>query len=153
MIWATIGDLLSIFCALSGIFFMFVGAIGVVRLPDAYNRLHATSKCSTLGIMGLALAAIFHIGTLAVITKALMTIVFALVAAPVGSHMLAKAAHLNGMKPWDRQLSDELQQDEDRRAGRSTSNAPRGMNAPGPVKSGKSAGPGIDPSARISAAV
>ncbi len=126
MIWATIGDIFSIFCALAGIFFMFVGTIGVVRLPDAYNRLHATSKCSTLGIMGLALAAIFHVGTLAVTTKALMTIVFAFVAAPVGSHILAKAAHMNGMKPWDRQLSDELQQDKDRQAGSSPGNTPRG---------------------------
>jgi len=153
MIWATIGDIFSIFFALCGIFFMFVGAIGVVRLPDAYNRLHATSKCSTLGIMGLALAAIFHVGTLAVITKALMTIVFAIVAAPVGSHILAKAAHLDGMKPWDRQLSDELQQDKDRQAGKSPSNAPRGTNAPASGKSGKPAGPGVDPRARISAAV
>ncbi|MCC6908247.1 MAG: monovalent cation/H(+) antiporter subunit G [Phycisphaerales bacterium] len=152
MIWQTIGDALSIFCALAGIFFMFVGAIGVVRLPDAYNRLHATSKCSTLGIMGLALAAVFHVGTLAVTTKALMTIVFAFVAAPVGSHMLAKAAHIDGMKPWDRQLSDELQQDKDRQSGKSLSNAPRDLRL-GPQNK-KSGGPsGADLTPRISAAV
>ncbi len=151
MIWATIGDIFSIFFALAGMFFMFVGAIGVVRLPDAYNRLHATSKCSTLGIMGLALAAVFHVGTLAVTTKALMTIVFAFVASPVGSHMLAKAAHIDGMKPWDRQLSDELQQDKDRQSGKSPSNAPRGMKLPGQAKGAKPAGP--DSTARMSAAV
>ncbi len=151
MIWATIGDIFSIFFALAGMFFMFVGAIGVVRLPDAYNRLHATSKCSTLGIMGLALAAVFHVGTLAVTTKAIMTVVFAFVASPVGSHMLAKAAHIDGMKPWDRQLSDELQQDKDRQSGKSPSNAPRGLNAPTQAKGAKPAGP--DPTARMSAAV
>jgi len=152
MTWATIRDILSIFFALAGIFFMFVGAIGVVRLPDAYNRLHATSKCSTLGIMGLALAAIFHVGTIAVAAKALMTIVFAIVAAPVGSHILAKAAHLDGMKPWDRQLSDELQQDRDRQSGKSPANAPRGMSANNPARSARR-DPGSDPTARISAAV
>lgn len=152
MTWALIGDILSIFFALAGIFFMFVGAIGVVRLPDAYNRLHATSKCSTLGVMGLALAAVFHVGTLAVTTKAIMTVVFAFVAAPVGSHMLAKAAHLNGLKPWERQLSDELQQDRDRQAGKSPSNAPRGMNLSTPGKAPKGRA-GNDPTARISAAL
>lgn len=152
MTWLMIGDILSIFFALCGIFFMFVGAVGIVRFPDAYNRLHAASKCSTLGVMGLALAAIFHVGALAVTTKALMTILFALVAAPVGSHMLAKAAHLDGLKPWERQLSDELAQDKERQAGRSPGNAPRGMapsSSPRPTRRD----PGSDPTARVSAVV
>ncbi len=149
---ATVNDILSIFFALCGIFFMFVGAVGIVRFPDAYNRLHAASKCSTLGVMGLALAAIFHVGALAVTTKALMTILFALVAAPVGSHMLAKAAHLDGLKPWDRQLSDELTQDKERQAGKSSANAPRGMAAPSQPRPARR-DPGSDPTARISAVV
>ncbi len=152
MTWALFSDALAIFFALCGTFFMFVGAVGIVRFPDAYNRLHASSKCSTLGVMGLALAAVFHVGTLAVTTKAIMTIIFALVASPVGSHMLAKAAHLNGMKPWDRQLSDELQQDKDRRSGKSPCNAPRGMSANNPAR-GARPDPGADPTARISAVV
>lgn len=152
MTWSLVSDALAIFFALCGMFFMFVGAVGIVRFPDAYNRLHASSKCSTLGVMGLALAAVFHVGALAVTTKAIMTIVFALVASPVGSHMLAKAAHLNGLKPWDRQLSDELQQDKERRSGKSPCNAPRGMAA-SPQSRPARRDPGSDPTARISAVV
>lgn len=112
----TLTDLIAIISITIGLFFMAVGAVGVIRMPDAYNRLHAVSKCSTLGIMGLAIGAMFHVGSLAVISKAILTIVFALVATPVGSHMLAKATHLNRMKPWEKTLSDELEIDEEKAA-------------------------------------
>jgi len=101
-------DILAIFFLLFGLFFMLVGAVGVVRLPDIYHRLHAASKCSTLGLLGLLLAAMCHVGTLPVVTKSLAVIAFAFVATPVGSHILAKAAHRDKAKAWDGTLSDEL---------------------------------------------
>lgn len=104
-------DTLAIFFLIAGLFFMFVGALGVVRLPDAYHRLHAASKCSTLGLMGLVMAAMLHIGTLDVITKSIAVILFAFAATPVGSHMLAKAAHRDKAEQWKGTLSDELAQD------------------------------------------
>jgi len=107
----TILDTLAIFFLISGLFFMLAGAIGVVRLPDCYHRLHAASKCSTLGLLGLVLAAMLHIGTLAVVTKGSAVILFAFVATPVGSHLLAKAAHRDKAPKWHGTLSDELAED------------------------------------------
>ncbi|MEM1355862.1 MAG: monovalent cation/H(+) antiporter subunit G [Planctomycetota bacterium] len=104
-------DILAIGFLLAGLFFMFVGALGVVRLPDAYHRLHAASKCSTLGLMGLVAAAMCHVGTLDVMTKSIAVVLFAFVATPVGSHMLAKAAHRDGAEQWKDTLSDELAED------------------------------------------
>ena len=95
-----------------GLFFMLVGAIGIVRFPDTYNRLHASSKCGTLGLLGLLLGAVFFLGSLAVVAKAALTMVFAFVALPVGSHILAKAAHLNKAEQWEKTLSDELEEDQ-----------------------------------------
>lgn len=106
-----IADGLACLCLLAGMFFLFVGAVGIVRFPDAYNRLHASSKCSTLGLLGLVLAAIFHVGTLAIATKGLLTVLFAFVATPVGSHILAKAAHMDLLQQWEGTLSDELAED------------------------------------------
>jgi len=106
-----VGDLGASIFLLAGLFFMLVGAIGIVRFPDAYNRLHASSKCSTLGLLGLLLAAVCHLLTLGILTKALITILFAFVALPVGSHILAKAAHLDRLKQWEKTLSDELEED------------------------------------------
>jgi len=101
-------DIAAIICLAWGLFFMLVGAVGIVRLPDVYHRLHAASKCSTLGLLGLVLAAMLHVGTLAVITKSIAVIAFAFVAVPVGSHMLAKAAHRDKAPQWDGTLSDDL---------------------------------------------
>lgn len=106
-------DIAAIVCLTMGLFFMLVGAVGVVRLPDVYHRLHAASKCSTLGLLGLVLAAMLHVGTLAVITKSIAVIGFAFVAVPVGSHILAKAAHRDNAPQWKGTLSDELADCED----------------------------------------
>jgi len=103
-----LSDLLAFICLLAGLAFMFVGAVGIVRFPDAYNRLHASSKCSLLGLL---LGAIFHIGTLGIVMKAIITLVFAFVATPIGSHILAKAAHIDGLRQWPKTLSDELADD------------------------------------------
>jgi len=103
---------LVFFCL--GSWFMLVGAIGILRLPDLYNRLHAASKCTTLGLLGLLLAAMFHVGTLDVIIKGSLTLVFTFVAAPVGSHVLAKAALHDRCAMWRGTLECQTPPDADR---------------------------------------
>lgn len=104
-------DLLAAAALLVGIFFMLVGALGVLRLPDAYHRLHAASKCTTLGLTGMLIATMLHVDSLAVVGKSAIVIVFTFVAAPIGSHMLAKAAHLVGLPMWERTGEDQLAAD------------------------------------------
>lgn len=108
---AGVADLVAAIALLGGIFFLVVGAIGVYRLPDAYHRLHAASKCTTLGLTGMLLAMCLHIAEPIVVSKALITIVLTFVATPIGSHLIAKAAHHAGLPLWERTLSDELAQD------------------------------------------
>lgn len=110
-IFDVIVSLLPIFFLSAGLFFMFVGAVGVVRLPDCYHRLHAGSKCSTLGLLGLLLAAVTFTQTMPILTKAMMTLIFAFAAMPIGSHMLAKAAHADKAPQWKGMLSDDLEKD------------------------------------------
>ena len=96
----------------SGLSFMLIGAWGVVRLPDTYHRLHASSKCSTLGLFGMLAGAVVYIGTADALIKAALTLLFAVVATPVGSHILAKAAHNTRLRQWPHTLSDELADDQ-----------------------------------------
>ncbi|GIT75804.1 MAG: hypothetical protein Ct9H300mP31_03350 [Acidimicrobiaceae bacterium] len=56
--------------------------------------------------------AVVHIGTADALIKAALTLLFAVVATPVGSHILAKAAHNTGLRQWDHTLSDELADDQ-----------------------------------------
>lgn len=110
-------DLLTVAALLFGLFFMTVGAVGLLRLPDFYHRVHAASKGVTLGITGLLIAAMFNLSThedatpINFITKVVLVILFQFVANPVGAHLLAKAAHLDGCYKWPGTLSDELEED------------------------------------------
>lgn len=106
-----IANLLAAVALLGGIFFLSVGAVGVYRFPDAYARLHASSKCTTLGLTGMLLAVCLHIAEPVVVSKAIITIVFTFVATPIGSHLIAKAAHHAKMPMWEHTLSDELAED------------------------------------------
>jgi multicomponent Na+:H+ antiporter subunit G len=128
-------DILTVAALLFGLFFLFIGALGLWRLPDVFNRMHAASKCLTLGISGTLLAAVLHLATLddpshplgdggiawstvaAAGGKAILVIIFQYTAAPVGAHMLARAAHIDGAAKWEGTIDDELQTDRDRKPG------------------------------------
>ena len=78
---------------LLGAFFLLVGAIGLVRLPDFYMRLHAPTKASTLGLGGLLLASMLLAAAQgrAGFAELLITL-FVFVTAPVSANMMAQAA-------------------------------------------------------------
>ncbi len=94
----------------AGVFFMLSGAIGLLRLPDFYTRLHATGKCDTLGevliIFGLLLYHIFvyspgaELSVQLVPVKLLFLIGFIFLANPTATHAIMKAAYNTGVKPW-----------------------------------------------------
>lgn len=81
---------------LAGAFFTLAAAIGVLRLPDVYCRMHAASKAGTVGASLLLLAAGVHSGDLSIFTRAVAGIAFLLLTAPVAAHLLARAARATG---------------------------------------------------------
>ncbi len=84
----------------AGSFFLLVGSIGIVRLPDFFTRTHATAKSDTLGLM-LALTGIaIHEGFTITSVKLLVAVVFVALTVPVGTHALVRAAYLSGLRPW-----------------------------------------------------
>lgn len=90
---------LSWLCLLAGGFFSIVGALGLLRMPDFYTRMHAASVLDTLGA-GLILAGlILQAGLTLVAVKLLMVGVLLFFASPTASHALARAAMLRGLKP------------------------------------------------------
>ena len=98
-------EIIVIIILAAGIFFMLTGAIGLLRLPDFYTRLHATGKCDTLGevliIGGLLLYHLFHYPeTPLVPVKLLFLIAFIFLANPTATHAIMKAAYNTGVKPW-----------------------------------------------------
>ena len=91
---------------LLGTCFLFLGALGVVRMPDPYNRIQAGTKASTLGV-------ILALGGLAIyepewLSKLALVALFIVITNPVSSHALARAAHRAGIPLAEVTVRDEL---------------------------------------------
>ena len=80
-----------------GLFFLTVGTLGLLRLPDVYNRMHATTKATTLGTASIFLATGINFG-LATGLTAFIGILFLFITAPTGAHLLSRAAHTMGVE-------------------------------------------------------
>jgi len=91
-----------------GLFFNFLGSLGLHRFPDVYTRLHAGTKCTTFGSIFIALA-IMGYGFLwwydgsdmhsTLVLHTFIALVALLVTNPTGAHAIARAAHRGGLKP------------------------------------------------------
>ena len=83
---------------LLGALFFFLGTLGLIRMPDVYNRIQAGTKAVTLG----ALSFLIGIGLLHPEWWAKLLVVagFILFTNPVGSSSIARAAYMAGIKPW-----------------------------------------------------
>ncbi|MFB6229152.1 MAG: monovalent cation/H(+) antiporter subunit G [Halobacteriales archaeon] len=80
-----------------GSFFLLVGTLGLLRLPDVYNRLHATSKSTTLGAASMFLAGFVYFGPGGNGLTSLVGILFLFLTAPTGGHMISRAAERMGV--------------------------------------------------------
>jgi len=95
----TVLDIVSWALILAGSFFTVVGAIGLVRMPDVYTRMHAASVTDTLGA-GLLLAGLMVQAGLGLVTlKLLFILILFFFMGPVATHALAQAALRAGVRP------------------------------------------------------
>ena len=90
-----------------GILFDLFGCIGLVRLPDVYNRLQAATKCVTLGTCMILIGILVIMGIGSAGIRALLCAVFILITSPVAAHALARAAHRSGVKLWENSVVDK----------------------------------------------
>ena len=99
-------EIIGAVVTLIGSVFLFLGALGLVRMPDVYNRIQAGTKATTLGAMlSLLGVGIMHLDWYG---KILVLIVFVLVSNPISSHVLAGAAHHIGIPLSKRSVIDKM---------------------------------------------
>lgn len=94
----TLAEIVIAGLILLGALLTLVAALGLLRLPDLYTRMHAASKAGTAGSGLLLLAVAIQSGDSEVWTKCLLAIVFIFLTAPVSAHLLAKAAARSGQR-------------------------------------------------------
>jgi multicomponent Na+:H+ antiporter subunit G len=99
-------DIIVCLLLFAGLFFFTGGAIGILRFPDFYSRLHPAGKLDTLGSL-LALSALalfnlhhFSVGALLTSIKIVMILVFVFLASPTATHAIVDAGVRAGLAPW-----------------------------------------------------
>ena len=101
----------SYFLISIGAIFLFLGALGIYRMPDLFTRIQAGTKSSTLGAMSLVLG----VGLLAFtqfdagypwLIKSIVIVIFIGIANPLSSHALARGAYKNNIKPYSKENID-----------------------------------------------
>lgn len=117
-------DILAGVLVLVGSVFVFAAAVGIVRMPDVYVRMHAATKAGTLG-SGLILVAVALIAEESgIVLRALAAVVFLIATTPVAAHLLGRASYLSGVPLWRGTKLDELEGRYDRKT-RGLSGTPR----------------------------
>jgi multicomponent Na+:H+ antiporter subunit G len=95
----TIVDGVSAILLLAGSFFLVVGAVGLIRMPDVFTRMHATSVSDTLGAGFLILGLVVQAGFTLVSVKLLIILAIFFFTSPLATHALARGALAVGVEP------------------------------------------------------
>ena len=90
-----------------GVIFNLIGCIGLIRLPDVYNRLQSATKCGTLGTCSILAGALVHYGFTDAGIKAIIAIPVLFFGATVAAHALARGAYHFGVKLGDKSVKDD----------------------------------------------
>lgn len=88
------------FFLLAGAGFTFIAALGIVRMPDIYCRMHAATKAGAFGVTLMLVALCFAMPTLRTIIEAVLIVVFFYMTAPVAAHMIGRVATLRNLPVW-----------------------------------------------------
>jgi multicomponent Na+:H+ antiporter subunit G len=92
-------NILSWICILTGGAFSIIGAVGQLRFPDFWSRLHAASVTDSAGVILLILGMILHSGPTLVTVKLIAIGVFLFITGATATHAVANAALVSGLKP------------------------------------------------------
>jgi multicomponent Na+:H+ antiporter subunit G len=108
-------DIAASVLMLIGAVLMLLAAIGVLRMPDVFTRMQASTKAASLGSGTALLAVALHFGELGVVVRALLAVAFIFLTAPISAHMIARAAYFIGVPIWERSVIDDLEGRYDRK--------------------------------------
>ena len=108
MIWQEAFDLAGALFLLLGASLAFIGAVGLVRLPDLFARMHAATKPQTLGLLLILIGLALSVRTWASVATLLIVVAAQALTAPVAAHMLGRAGYRAGVAEDDLLHFDEL---------------------------------------------
>jgi len=99
-------DILAIAFLIIGLIFFTGGAVGIIRMPDFYSRLHPAGLLDTLGILAMVLGMLFYtlhhfsMDTLIISLKMLLIVFFVFLSSPTATHSIVDAGMRAGLRHW-----------------------------------------------------
>jgi multicomponent Na+:H+ antiporter subunit G len=100
-------DLISALCLAAGSVFSVIGAIGILRLPDVFSRMHGAGIIDSLGMGLIMVGLMVQAGFTLVTVKLILIVVFILFTSPTTTHALARAALNGGVNPLIERKPDD----------------------------------------------
>jgi multicomponent Na+:H+ antiporter subunit G len=92
--------------------FALLAALGLLRMPDVFTRMQASTKASTLGLGCLLIGAALQLGDLASLIRVASIGAFVLLTTSVSAHVIARASYLASVPLWDGTIVDERRRDD-----------------------------------------
>ncbi len=100
-------DVFAAFFFLLGGLASLIAAIGVLRLPDLFLRMHAAGMAGTVGLSSVVIGLVIHFGALSETVRGLLVILFFFATTPVAAHMIGRSAYRSGIVLWKKTCMDE----------------------------------------------
>jgi len=106
-------NIAAIFFLVTGLVFFLGGAVGIIRMPDFYSRLHPAGKLDTLGIFAMVTGLViynlhhFSLETVLLSIKMFLIVFFVFLASPTATHSIVDAGMRAGLRPWTRKKKKE----------------------------------------------
>ncbi|MBU4213530.1 MAG: monovalent cation/H(+) antiporter subunit G [Actinobacteria bacterium] len=111
--WTALADAVSVVLLLGGAFLAFAAGVGVLRFPDLLSRMHAGTKPQVLGLILVLAGLALRLRSGGAVWALVLVVVFQLLTAPVGAHMVGRAGYRTGKVREDLLVVDELTSDAD----------------------------------------
>ncbi len=99
----SVSQIVSMVFIIAGSFFFFTGTLGILRFPDLYCRLHAVTKVDNVGFGLIAVGLMVQAGSLMLILKLILIWALVIFSSSTTSHLIARTALSNNIRPWRRQ--------------------------------------------------
>lgn len=101
-------EVMEIAAFVIGAAFCLLAGVGILRMPDIYTRMQASTKAGTLGIACLIIGVGIHFSDTLTGLEAALVVAFLFLTAPIASHLIARASYIMNVAPWEKNVIDDM---------------------------------------------
>jgi len=102
-------EIVVIILLVLGTIFIFLAAVGLLKMPDVFLRMTSSTIAATLGVSSILIALAIHFADFGITVYVIGTNIFLFLTVPVGAHLMARAAHKAKYRQWDKTVIDRLE--------------------------------------------